>query len=93
MWGQPLQGKSGIHPGGRSPSGLAPGTHKRTLVPSHPAQPPAGGDGEAALGASTQPRPQPTREVPRALTNLVKLLLQGPALRHDGDLGLQVPVH
>ena len=30
---------------------------------------------------------------PTTPTNLVKLLLQGPALRHDGNLGLQVPVN
>lgn len=29
---------------------------------------------------------------PLAQTDLVKLLLQGPVLRHNGDLGLQVPV-
>jgi hypothetical protein len=30
---------------------------------------------------------------PTAPTNLMKLLLQGPALRHDGNLGFQVPVN
>lgn len=30
---------------------------------------------------------------PTTSTNLVELLLQGSALRHDGNLGLQVPVN
>lgn len=37
--------------------------------------------------------PPPTLEHPFTPTHLVKLLLQGPALRHYGDLGLQVPVN
>lgn len=37
--------------------------------------------------------PHSPRQIPLVPTNLVKLLLQGPALRHYGDLGLQVPVN
>lgn len=39
------------------------------------------------------PPPPTPGEVPPTPTNLVKLLLQGPALCHNGDLGLQVPVN
>lgn len=48
------------------------------------------GDVGRAEHPATTHSPQ---QIPLVPTNLVKLLLQGPALRHYGDLGLQVPVN
>lgn len=69
--------------------GLATGTHKRTQF-----FPTLGPQQETVAGGSPQEpgnRLHPYR--PTTPTNLVKLLLQGPALRYDGNLGLQVPVN
>lgn len=51
-----------------------------------------GGPGEVSRAEHPATHPSP-QEIPLVPTNLVKLLLQGPALRHYGDLGLQVPVN
>ena len=86
-WGR-APAREGHAPGaGRGVQQASLGAGQRHTLEDPGSFPPSGPSRRQPPG--TQLRPHR----PAAPTDLVKLLLQGPALRDNGDLGLQVPVN